>query len=593
MKNFDQYIPTFWLHAIQNGDKIEVADDREEHILSEICDLPTDIMYVVGGDTSYDWESEMEGLIAATDCFKTIVQAAAVQCPFVPSSSMGRSYFVGVAVLFPVLARVVLHLDERHLRPPGDDPDFIYLRHIWSGIYSSTNHKEATPVQISEAIEASAGKDLASIVLDICSIVPFGPSTPLGHLPLLYPRQIAFALFMGCESCCKVLATAGMPTSSTVFCAVGNTAVDWLRKVADYELNSLATEEFATGSEAKLMKTPIKLYRTLVFETPLPHAKVLSHNPQRIEHMTTMLSKLGISFEIVKPLSLDEAQTRLQKLMATTSKRFSISRIKRTEASQMMSFLGMLNTVDRPTMLLEDDIEPYFSVEDTHMLIRSCMQLKDTVCFLEWCNGSNNVCHSTKTRFGSKIVNGIKFRRIDNNATRFYCLAATMYTSAQAAQKFRLQITDALREHGVTQSDIIMNIAKPTVALVGPTFYQDNARFGSCIDTEKCTTKHTMPPCWGFRRSDMASNIRLEFASKQSAQARFRVPFRTPTLSSVAKPTNLTKAEANDEIRADEEMQKNEEPAEKTLTYNRTIVLVCVAAGLGILLLLATMFRTT
>lgn len=588
--SFCKYQPTFWVQALRDGDTIHVASDMELTIVQELCELPADTVYETVADSSFDWEVQLNGLVLANDPFKKIVHSAAVQCPFVPSSSMGRSYFVGVAVLFPVLVRVVLSLAKQHLCPPDGNPSFVYLCSVWSEVQpeESGGNEQATQNQIERVIgEAVNNINLVPIILDICSIVPFGASTSKGHLPLLYPRQIAFALSMGCQISCEALRLAGIPNAPIAPCVVHNEAVGWLRKVADYELQSLATETFATDTERKLLDVPTKIYRKLVYNTPLPEAKVLSQNPERLTHMTAMLAKLGIPFEVVKPFSIEEAQIRLRDLMSTTSKKSSIDRIKKTEASHLMSFLHMLSTVEKPTMVLEDDIEPYFSVEDTHMLIRSCMQLRDTVCFLEWCNGSNNICHSSNTRFGSSVVNGPKLRSIDNNHTRFYCTAAIMYTSAQAAHKFRLQIIDALREHGVSPTDIILNKAKPSVALVGPTFFQNNARFGSCIDAEICTTKHTLPPCWGFRRPDVASNIRLEFATPQSSQSRFEVPFQSLTALSTS-PGSTPKDPKHNDVELQQAHQQNKKQPD---SYNRAIVLVCTACCLGVLFLIVVVFR--
>jgi hypothetical protein len=255
--------------------------------------------------------------------------------------------------------------------------------------------------------------------------------------------------------------------------------------------------------------TPVRADRLAAYREeryeldPWPLVLVLSHDARRTLHMKRLLASLHIDrYEIVTPVSIAEAATWTSE---RSSKR---TKITPTQKSLCASEHRMLSHPHEGALLiLEDDVAPFASDEDTRMMMRFLMQAPG-VALLEWCYADNALCATLKLQL--ELVKRQKWS----------CAAAVYYADRDVRRRL-LETIDAYEtDLGVYPFDKFLSAhlrsADIPVTYWSPVVFQWDDEFTSTIEGSK---RHIKKFCSDTTRAAVSKRYETFFVTNPNAYA--------------------------------------------------------------------------
>jgi hypothetical protein len=192
----------------------------------------------------------------------------------------------------------------------------------------------------------------------------------------------------------------------------------------------------------------------------------------RIVYMYDLLKKLNISLSNVKIINPFPAnnQTKNHLIKYINPPHFICSN---TQASHSLTYLNIIdNAPEEKILVLEDDIAPINSIQDTKIILQFIIEYSPPeadLIYLEYCN---EICNE-------------KNKKVFNEMNRPYCTAAIYYPSKKSRKKLlhQMRIFHNDKDYLATDNTIARLIQEKLISAYEhePLFIQDK-NFGSNID---------------------------------------------------------------------------------------------------------------
>ena len=324
-----------------------------------------------------------------------------------------------------------------------------------SGIsYKNYTNRRKIPIQpyvfLNKLLNIPGKPDM----IEILTSVPFGSFVGYNKLTTLeYPRVLGYVI----ETCFQTfLSLPYFPIDNTP-----KTIVSIMNQVfqrchnKNHKFTNVDPNEYTTFSKFMKVENPVSLVK-------LAPVYVLSQIDERKKHMNSMLRNLSFTeIEFITPEPQENDYT---------------NSLSEAQTSHVISYIKMLQNIHKRCYIFEDDILSINGHYDTVMLLDYAMQFTDSVTYLEFCLGDENLC-SDETLLPKPAC-----------GSTFFCTAAIAYSSIHAIKKFRSQIQNKLifdkkilPTDGVISS-LIHNcdISNEYIRVSYPVFYQA-VQFGSTI----------------------------------------------------------------------------------------------------------------
>ena len=382
----------------------------------------------------------------------------------------------------PEVSALLARVDTAHASDVrmSFDWDALHLYHCARRLYPNrravlrAGEQQLATDEVDVPIPAQLKRTLLSPVrLESGRTIPVEPS---------YPLEVAFAVGLALRHIVATTdneATAGASREPKWASLLSPTAMAPMTPVREERLAAYRAGKYELG--------------------PWPHVLLLSKDPRRIEHMKRLLASLRIDrYEIVTPVSLEEAERWAG----------ATSNITPTQKSFCASEHRMLSHPhEGPLLILEDDIAPFASIEDTRMLMRFLMQAP-ALALLEWCNADDGLC----------ATRDLALALVQKET--WHCTAAMYYANRGVRQR----ILDAYDAHRSRSSrhmfDVVfsqlLRAAGIPVTYSMPIFFQWDDEFTSSIDGS--VRVPFKPFCKTTTRDNMRERYEKIFAIEPSAR---------------------------------------------------------------------------